>query len=70
MKKAVKEPPYIDSISLDLTIYFRCLKMLEDYFQGKGCLDEESFVIATQNSKVIPNIGLMCYEGESTSRQT
>jgi len=45
----MKEPSFFDGISLDPTIYLRWVQTLEDYFEAKGCLGEESFMITTQN---------------------
>ena len=48
VKKAMKELPCCDDISLDLTTYLRWVQIIEEYFEAKGCLDEESFMVATQ----------------------
>ena len=48
MKRALKEPPYFDAISLDPTIYLRWIQTLEDYFEANGCSHEECFLIATK----------------------
>ena len=48
MEKATKEPPCFDGNSLDPTIYLRWVQVLDDYFEAKGCCNEESFLIVTQ----------------------
>jgi len=45
VKKALKEPPYFDVYSLDITVYLRLVQTCQDYFEGKGHSNEESFVI-------------------------
>ena len=47
VNKAIK-PPYFDGIGLDPTIYLKWAQSLNDYFEEKWCLGEESFMIATQ----------------------
>ena len=54
----MKEPPYFDGISLDLTFYLRWAETLEDYFETKRILGWRDFVDSYLNSKIIPNIGL------------
>ena len=48
VKKEMKEPPCIDGISLDPTIYLRWVQTLENYTEVIGHLSEDSFMIATQ----------------------
>jgi len=47
VKKAMREPPCIEG-SLDPNHYLKWIQVLECYFKAGGCLDEESFVIATK----------------------
>jgi len=60
MKKAMKEPPYFDGISLDPTIYLRWVQTLEDYFEDKVCSHEESFLIATKKHQGYSYYGFKC----------
>ena len=47
-KKAIKEPPCFDGISLEPTIELRWIQTLKGYFNTKGCSHDERFLIATQ----------------------
>jgi len=44
----MKEPPCFDGIGSDHTICSGWVQTFEDYFDAKGCLGEESFMIAIQ----------------------
>jgi len=50
--EAMREPPCFDGICLYLATYLRWVHTLDDYFEIKGTLHEESFIITTQKLQV------------------
>jgi len=44
----MEEHPCSDGTNLDSTIYLRRVQTLKDYFEAKGCFNEDSFMVASQ----------------------
>ena len=63
MKEVVREPLYFEG-NLDPNHFLKGRQILEDYLRVRGCLDEESFMIATQKLHHFAYYSSKCFRRE------